>query len=123
MATTLGATIFLFLLFKHCVIDLYLQSLIHFKTKKSNYLSLSAQLHYFEHGVGTFIVLTFFISWPMALVFGMIDHLSHWHIDYSKSRTQKYFGIVAPSKGYWFLSSIDQAGHYLTYYLIVLLIS
>tara|TARA_B100000575_G_scaffold285709_1_gene281381 strand:- start:252 stop:620 length:369 start_codon:yes stop_codon:yes gene_type:complete len=120
---TLGATIFLFLLFKHCIIDLYLQSLIHFKTRKTEYLSLSAQIHYAEHGLGTFLVLSFFISWPMALVFGMVDYIAHWHIDFCKSRTQKRFGITSPTKGYWFLSSIDQAGHYLTYYLIVLLIS
>ena len=120
---TIGATIFLFLLFKHCIIDLYLQSLIHFKTKKSNYLSLSAQCHYAEHGLGTFFVLCFFIPWPMAFFFGIVDYLAHWHIDFCKSTTQKRLGIVAPSKGYWFLSSIDQAGHYLTYYLIVLLIS
>ena len=53
MMATLGATIFLFLLLKHCIVDLYLQSLIYYKTKKSDYLSLSAHQHYIQHGIGT----------------------------------------------------------------------
>ena len=117
------SSLFLFLLFKHCIVDLYLQSLIYYKTKKSDYLSLSAHQHYIQHGIGTAIVLVFFISWPIAIIFGLADYIAHWNIDYCKSRTQKYFGVKAPSKGYWFLSSIDQALHYFTYYIIVLLIT
>ena len=44
-------------------------------------------------------------------------------VKFFENKIQKYFGVKAPSKGYWFLSSIDQALHYFTYYLIVLLIA
>jgi len=116
-----GMTLFLFLLFKHAVADLYLQSLIHYSQKKSNYFSLMGQVHYLQHGILAFLVLMFFVSWQFALLLSLLDYLAHWNIDHIKSRTQKYFGIQAPSRGYWFFASIDQMLHYLTYYVIVLL--
>ena len=122
VTVVVASSLFLLLLIKHCIIDLYLQSLIYYRTKKSDYLSLSAHQHYFQHGIGTAMVLVFFISWPIAIVFGLVDYIAHWNIDYCKSRAQKYFGVKAPEKGYWLLSSIDQGLHYLTYYVIILLI-
>lgn len=83
---------------------------------------MSAHQHYFQHGIGTAMVLVFFISWPMAIIFGIADYIAHWNIDYSKAKVKDHFGVNAPEKGYWFLSSIDQGLHYLTYYVIVRLI-
>jgi len=118
-----GATIFLLLLVKHCIIDLFFQSFIYYKTKKSKYLSLPAHFHYIQHGIFTSLVCLFFVHWSIAIVVGLIDYIAHWHIDYSKSKVKDYFGVKVPEKGYWFLSSIDQGLHYLTYYAIVLLIT
>jgi len=118
---TEGITLFLLLLFKHAVVDLYLQSLIHYSQKKSNYFSLMGQVHYLQHGAFTFFILLFFFSWQWSLFLALIDYVAHWNIDHIKSRTQKYFGIKVPSRGYWFFASIDQMLHYLTYYVIVLL--
>ena len=117
------SSIFFLLLVKHCIIDLWVQSLLTYKDKKSKYTSLSAQVHYLQHGFGTLVVLLFFIPWQYAIAIGIFDYLAHWHIDYLKSRTQKKFNIKSPEKGYWFLSSIDQGLHYLTYYLIILYIT
>ena len=122
VTVVVASSLFLLLLIKHCIVDLYLQSLIYYRTKKSDYLSLSAHQHYIQHGIGTAIVLVFFISWPIAIIFGIVDYIAHWNIDYCKSRTQKYFKVKSPEKGYWLLSSIDQGLHYLTYYVIILLI-
>ena len=123
MTVDVVSSLFFLLLIKHCIVDLYLQSLLTYKTKKSKYNSLSAQVHYAQHGVGSFIVLLFFIPLPLAILFSILDHVAHWHIDFIKSSTQKKFGIEQHSKGYWFLSSIDQGLHYLTYYIIILLVS
>ena len=123
MTAVVVSSLFFFLLIKHCVIDLWIQSLLTYNQKKSIYTSLSAQVHYAQHGLGTMFVLLFFIPWPLAILFGICDYLAHWHIDFIKSSTQKRFGIKSPSKGYWFLSSIDQGLHYLTYYVIILLVS
>ena len=71
----------------------------------------------------TSLVCLFFVHWSIAIVVGLIDYIAHWHIDYSKSKVKDYFGVKVPEKGYWFLSSIDQGLHYLTYYAIVLLIT
>ena len=117
------SSIFFLLLVKHCIIDLWVQSLLTYKDKKSKYTSLSAQVHYAQHGLGTIFVLSFFIPLKYAILVGIVDYIAHWHIDFLKSRTQKKFNIKSPEKAYWFLSSIDQGLHYLTYYLIVLYIT
>ena len=122
VTAVVASSLLLLLLVKHCIIDLYLQSLIYYRTRKSDYFSLSAHQHYIQHGFGTAMVLVFFISWPMAIVFGIVDYIAHWNIDYSKSKVKDYFKVKAPEKGYWLLSSIDQGLHYLTYYVILLLI-
>ena len=64
-----------------------------------------------------------FQYWQYAIAIGLFDYIAHWHIDHLKSRTQKKFNIKSPEKAYWFLSSIDQGLHYLTYYLIILYIT
>ena len=123
MSTVAVSSLFFLILLKHCIIDLWIQSLLTYSQKKSTYTSLSAQVHYAQHGLGMMFVLLFFIPWPLAILFGICDYVAHWHIDFLKSSAQKRFNIKSPSKGYWFLSSIDQALHYLTYYIIILLIS
>ena len=123
MTATAVSSLFFLLLIKHCIIDLWVQSLLTYTQKKSKYTSLSAQVHYLQHGFGTIFVLLFFISWPFAVLFGILDYIAHWHIDFFKSSMQKKFNVESASKGYWFLSSIDQGFHYLTYYIIILLVS
>jgi len=123
VSTVEVSSLYFLILLKHCTVDLWLQSLLTYSQKKSNYTSLSAHVHYIQHGIGTMFVLFFFIPWPLAIFFGMCDYLAHWHIDFLKSRTQRKFNIKSPEKAYWFLCSIDQGLHYLTYYIIVLLVS
>ena len=123
MSTVAVSSLFFLILLKHCIVDLWMQSLLTYQQKKFVYASLSTQIHYLQHGIGTVLVLLFFIPWPLAILFGIFDHLAHWHIDFLKSSMQRKFNIAQHSKGYWFLSSIDQGLHYLTYYIIILLVS
>ena len=123
MSTVTVSSLFFLLLIKHCIADLWLQSLLIYPQKKFKYTSLSAQIHYLQHGFGTLLVLLFFIPWPFALLFAFLDYIAHWHIDFLKTSTQKRFNVAQHSKGYWFLCSIDQGLHYLTYYIIILLVS
>ena len=67
------SSIFFLLLVKHCIIVLWLQSLLTYKEKKSVYTSLSAQVHYLQHGFGTLFVLLFFIPWQYAIAIGLFD--------------------------------------------------
>ena len=117
------SSLYFLILLKHCIIDLWIQSLLTYNQKKSIYTSLSAQVHYAQHGLGMMFVLLFFIPWPLAILFGVCDYFAHWHIDFLKTTTQKRFDVAQHSKGYWFLCSIDQGLHYLTYYIIILLVS
>ena len=42
---------------------------------------------------------------------------------FTKSQVKPKFNVKSPEKAYWFLCSIDQGLHYLTYYIIILLVS
>ena len=121
--TTEGFAIFLLLLVKHCIVDLCLQILVSTKSRKSRYLSALAHFHYAQHGIGAMLVSWVFLPWPIAVTMGLIDYISHWNVDFSKSRTQQYFEIKSLGGTYWVLSVIDQGLHCITYYIIVVLLT
>ena len=73
------SSLYFLILLKHCIIDLWIQSLLTYNQKKSIYTSLSAQVHYAQHGLGMMFVLLFFIPWPLAILFGVCDYFAHWH--------------------------------------------
>ena len=112
-------TLFLFtLLIKHAFCDLYLQ----FKKVPLNKLKYVGEchLHYFDHGLLTFIV-SYLFTFPLeqCLLFASIDYIIHWHVDFIKTVIIKLFNIVDTSLVYWLFQTIDQLLHYSTYLLIV----
>jgi len=107
---------FIFLLFaKHAVCDLAIQRL--FPSNKTQYFNKVAHLHYFHHGVGTFLV-GLIIDVRFAFAIAIIDYLAHWHIDYTKSLVRAEFGWKEKDLQFWLLQSLDQILHYLTYILL-----
>ena len=110
--------IFLLLLLKHAVVDLCMQS-YNGAVKKTEYIS-NAHKHYLEHGLLTFLVVVCFLPFQFALLAGFLDYVIHWHIDHLKSRLVQHFEINRDSTVFWRIQAVDQALHYLTYYLIVI---
>ena len=109
------------LLVKHAICDVGLQRYIK-RSNKQIYSSKQAQIHYIEHGVATFLICLFFVGPLTALIAGALDWVAHWHIDHAKARVNEYFGWNSTHKAFWWMVSIDQILHYLTYYIIVVLI-
>lgn len=111
-------TLFLFALFvKHAFCDLYLQ----FKKiplDKTKYIG-ECHLHYFDHGLLTFIVSYMFsIPLEQCLLLSSIDYILHWHIDFVKTIIMRIFKIDSNSLVYWLFQTVDQILHYSTYLLI-----
>lgn len=114
-------TFLLALLWKHAVVDIGIQRL-QGNLHKYNYRSKRAQQHYGAHGIATFLVALFFVGPITALIAGVFDWIAHWHIDYAKSNTMMRFEINSTNQAYWWMLTLDQMLHYLTYYLIILLV-
>ena len=116
--------IFLFasLLVKHAIADLFLQS-FRTPTDKSRWSNPGLHLHSLDHGILTTLIL---IAWPQvpfvyALGLGLLDYALHVVIDNLKTRTVNYFQVDRNGKLFWRIQAVDQALHYLTYLLLVVL--
>ena len=111
------------LVIKLVLCDLGLQSqFLWGKTQNKKYY-FGCHLHYFHHGLGTLIVGLFFVDPLLALALSLVDYVAHWNIDYSKHRINKALCVTHKDLMYWWIASIDQALHFLTYYLLVLYVS
>ena len=119
-----GVIILSWLMIKHCLADYFLQT-TWMINDKPNYGKPGGLFHSGEHGVLTWITLSFFINPFLALVYGLLDFALHYHIDWTKSNyirgnfrfSQSYLTQVDPQ--YWWAMGIDQTLHFLTYVLIV----
>lgn len=114
--------IFLLLLVKHAFVDIGIQSM-QGTLNKQNYRSKRAHLHYGTHGIGTVLVFLVCGIGPItALIAGAIDWIAHWHIDYVKTSAIKSWSVQKNTVKFWWITSADQALHYLTYYMLIILL-
>jgi len=111
----------LLLLIKHAFIDIGLQRVLG-PTNKHIYTSKRAHWHYGHHGVGTMLVAFMFLGPLTALIAGAIDWIVHWHIDHTKAKINEKFNLNSSHATYWWLVSLDQALHYVTYVALVMLL-
>ena len=110
---------FLALLIKHAIVDVGIQRQLGWLGKE-HYWRKRPHLHYGGHGIGTAIVLLSSGIVP-AVIAGALDWVLHWHIDCAKAKINNYLEIDASNKTYWWLLTLDQICHYLTYFIIVIL--
>ena len=108
--------ILILLQIKHWYIDFVNQSSEEV-ARKGIYLDWLGIKHSVKQGIGTVVCLLPFVYYPeVALIFGFIDFILHYHIDYCKMR----FGnrdIATPA--FWAQLGLDQMAHQLTYLGIV----
>lgn len=112
------------LLIKHAICDLGLQTQFpgeKLARDKSVYPGGGHQ-HYLHHSSLTFAIVLVFLDWQTALILGIADHLLHWHIDYSKHQLNKFLACDRSMKIWWWTATLDQVLHFLTYYIMVLII-
>ena len=102
------------LFLKHFLIDFPLQTQGMIESK-GKYGDLEGIHHSVLHGLGTMLVLAFFIPPPLAMWIGIFDMIVHYHIDYIKMR---YGTKNMNTKRFWTELGLDQFLHSLTYILI-----
>ena len=112
------ATFAFLLTVKHTVCDLALQRI--FPADKKFYFDPSAHIHYFHHGIGSFLI-GLMLGLPFAILIGVIDYIVHWHVDYTKTIVRDHYNMISTQDRYWVLQTVDQALHFATYYCFVLL--
>ena len=112
------ATFAFLLTVNHTICDLALHRL--FPADKKFYFNPPAHIHYFHHGLGSFLAGLMF-GVPFAVTIGVIDYFAHWQIDYVKTVIRDKYNMISSEDRYWFLQTADQALHFFTYYCFVLL--
>lgn len=108
------------LLFKHAIADLGLQGYIN--GNKQHYLSRKLVIHSAHHGIGTLLVLFYFVGFELAFLLGILDMFLHWQIDFFKTRFVIAHNLNNTQRKFWWVQAVDQILHYSTYILIVALI-
>ena len=114
----------LFTLFalKHLIADYYTQYSWMIKDK-STYGAWGGIAHAGWHGILTFFVLEIFgLPFILSFLFGILDSLLHYHIDYVKSNFWKSKNLGPSDQMYWAVHGTDQFLHIMTYVLIILLV-
>lgn len=106
-------TLLSLLLLKHFIVDWWLQTDDEIKHKGS-YLHPIGIQHSVKHALATTLVTFSFLP-SVALVFGVIDGVSHYHIDWAKQNIAKKLSLTPNDKNFWILIGLDQLLHQLTY--------
>lgn len=113
----------LFTLFalKHLIADYYTQYSWMIRDK-ATYGAWGGIAHAGWHGILTFFVLEIFgLPFILSLLFGILDSVLHYHIDYVKSNFWKSKNLGPSDQMYWAVHGTDQFLHIMTYVLIILL--
>ena len=111
--------IFIWLMLKHTIVDYLLQKPW---KDKGIYGSKGGLIHAGHHVIGTFGILIFFVSFPLAVLLSVLDGILHYHIDFTKNNIKRIFKLNNTQTLYWGLHGLDQYLHVLTYVLIIWLI-
>lgn len=111
--------IFIWLMLKHTIADYLLQKPW---KDKGIYGSRGGLIHAAHHVGGAFIVLMFYVSFPLAVLLSVLDGVLHYHIDFAKNNIKRIFKLNNTQTLYWGLHGLDQYLHVLTYVLMIYLI-
>lgn len=108
------------LFIKHFICDFPLQMFPWIYQNKGRYFHPAGIAHAGIHGIGTFIVLIFFIDINISILFATLDMLLHYHIDWAKMNLSRLYDLKPNnSEWFWVLLGLDQLLHHLTYFVII----
>tara|TARA_R110001592_G_scaffold1805_14_gene10906 strand:+ start:12927 stop:13304 length:378 start_codon:yes stop_codon:yes gene_type:complete len=105
---------------KHTIADYFTQYSWMIKDK-ATYGAFGGLAHAGWHGVLTSVIvwhLTILSLFPVIL-FGLLDSIIHYHIDYAKSNVWKHKKYTSEDQMYWVIHGVDQMLHFLTYIFII----
>jgi Protein of unknown function (DUF3307) len=104
-------------LIKHFIIDFVLQTEYQWKNK-GTFMHPGGLLHSGLHGISAYAILSYF-GVDEALQFALLDGLSHYFIDFTKTNTNKLLKVGPESQTFWVLVGLDQLAHYFVYIYII----
>lgn len=107
------------LTFKHFLADFMLQRSYQFRNK-GKYGHPGGLLHSAIHGLGTFLVLIYFLPLDVVAAITAIEMVIHYHIDWAKVQLNSRMKLdPLEDNEYWFLFGFDQFLHHMTYVAIL----
>jgi hypothetical protein len=73
--------------------------------------------HSLKHGIATIIVMLIAsVNWPSAVILGIVDFVTHYHIDWTK---MNYGNRDISTPAFWNHLGLDQMAHNFVYLFIV----
>jgi hypothetical protein len=73
--------------------------------------------HSLKHGIATIIVMLIAgVNWPSAIILGIVDFITHYHIDWTK---MNYGNRDISTPAFWNHLGLDQMAHNFVYLFIV----
>lgn len=111
---------FTLFILKHTIADYFTQYSWMIKDK-ATYGAFGGLAHAGWHGVLTSVVvwnITTFSLIPVIL-FGLLDSIIHYHVDYAKSNVWKSKKFTPDNQMYWVTHGTDQMLHLFTYVFII----
>ena len=101
---------------KHWYVDFVNQSMEEVNGKGS-YGNWQGVKHSVKHGIATVIVLLIAsVNWPSAVILGIVDFITHYHIDWTK---MNYGNRDISTPAFWNHLGLDQMAHNFVYLFIV----
>ena len=101
---------------KHWYVDFVNQSMEEVNGK-GIYGNWQGVKHSVKHGIATVIVLLIAsVNWPSAVILGIVDFITHYHIDWTKIN---YGNRDINSPAFWNHLGLDQMAHNFVYLFIV----
>ena len=101
------------LVVKHWIADFILQ-FEYMVQQKGTYGLMGGIEHAIMHGIFTAVIVTVFVNNVSAgLIFGLLDSVVHYHIDYVKAR---WGARDTGTQKFWIQLGADQLAHY-TFYI------
>ena len=102
---------------KHWYVDFVMQT-NEMVAGKGIYGNKFGLLHSAQHGLATFLITILIVGWQFALLIGLLDFITHYHIDWVK---MNYGNRDITNPLFWNHLGLDQLAHYLTYLLMVVI--
>jgi uncharacterized protein DUF3307 len=113
----------LILLFKHLVLDFFLQTAYQYQNK-GIYGHPGGILHAGLHALGTTPVFLWIApSLQLALAIMVGEFIVHYHVDWTKEQINKRLQLTSIDAPFWWTLGVDQFLHGATYVAIVALLT
>lgn len=109
------------LMFKHFIGDFILQTKNQALHKHILWHPLGI-LHSLIHAVLTIFVLWSFTNPELVLIYAFLDGLTHYAIDFFKMNINYMYNLKPDNQLFWALVGLDQFMHYLTYFVITVMV-